>query len=117
MKYIRTKDGRIIEIIRTEKNSSILITKNGGYFPSEWVLKQSDTIEELCDGFITFRDNRLYALRSKDYWFAEAYKYALEEYNCYKEDGEDIVLIGFIKMDKSLMYVAKMNESGYLQLL
>ena len=48
MKYIRTKD-RILEVLMT--NCGDFNTKKGWIKPSE-VLKQANTIEELCDEFV-----------------------------------------------------------------
>ena len=60
MKYVRTKDGNIYQNPTFSKSISektlqpIIIGKDG----YEEVLKQADTIEELCDEFvITSKDN------------------------------------------------------------
>ena len=57
MKYIRTKDGHIAECVEYYKEDGIFIIKINGkpYFSvfEENVLKQADTIEELCDEFVT----------------------------------------------------------------
>ena len=104
MKYIRTADGRIVD---TEKE----------YQPLEWAKeardyalteREADTIEELCDEFVMVNktkeiiDHRLvYDIDfSKD-------KFVLNKYEVF----------GAIWTDKGLIYVAKMNDEGNLELI
>lgn len=51
-KYVRTKDGRIIDINRTVRTNNIL--------------KKAATIEELCDGFLAI-DIGVFGTRTKTY--------------------------------------------------
>ena len=76
----------------------------------------------MCDGFLTDRDGLPFASRPKNYWFdkdnkRDVWKDALEEYLAYKEDGDDIVLWGYIRTEKGLIYIAKANEKGELELI
>ena len=72
----------------------------------------ADTIEELCDGLIVEdKDNTnnwfvmdISEYQSKD---NEDKKYMVDRWNFY----------AFIKTDKGLIYVAKMNDKGELELL
>ena len=60
MKYIRTKDGRIIDLTFYKENGIInngikFVHKlNGSYFfvQQDNIINQADTIEELCDEFV-----------------------------------------------------------------
>ena len=88
MKYIRTKDGRIIE------NEAYL--RDGRHRRH---CKCADTIEELCDEGVC--DNSLVGFT--DIRGFELYK----KYECF----------GAIWTDKGLIYVAKMNEDGKLCLI
>ena len=110
--YVRTKDGRIID---TEKK----------YEPLQWAeqasdyaltIAQADTIEELCDEFVLIepRDDggKKYSHRDKESFIRDYIGY----------EHIDIVLsyytiYGAIWTDKGLIYVAKMNENGDLELI
>ena len=101
MKYIRTKD-------KIEKVPDYYANKLVEY-PN---LKIADTIEELCDGFIVEeKDN-------ETNWFVmemdelknmpqEQRIFELKNWNHY----------AFIKTNKGLVYVAKLNNKGELELL
>ena len=60
MKYIRTKDGKIFEVEKDlgkyGKSKAIIICDfNGNFIDVEkqnMIMKQADTIEELCEGLI-----------------------------------------------------------------
>lgn len=111
MKYIRTKN----EIIYV---GDLIKDEYGNYcdpknyetdmeVPKEYIIKEADTIEELCDGFI-FKDTCTNKLHLADL-----------------NDGISMLgvalfeetLRGFIETDKGLIYVAKMNEKGELELI
>lgn len=103
MKYIRTKDG-IFELIWNviEKNGKqFIIEKYDGVIYEEEAIKQADTIEELCDEFIS------------NYHQPLELKSAREKIGLYK----DFVVYGAVWTDKGLIYVAKMNDKGELELL
>lgn len=109
MKYIRTKDGRIIKIgeqtdVGYEKGTFEIHNKAGivaSYEPIE-VLKQTDTIKELCDEFVGINDGKPQMLRFVPYACAQ-----------YWNGG----VYGAIWTDKGLIYVAKMNKNGELELI
>lgn len=117
MKYIRTKDGRILKDIDCENFS---IEDYSNYMND--VYKQADTIEELCDEFYlqwdknvfpysTYRQHERYAgwgdlvreIRSK------------ENYGNYL--NKNFKVYGAIWIDKGLIFVACMNSEGELCLL
>lgn len=133
MKYIRTKDGIIdtetkyLNFVSKEEYLKQVKENREGLIVSyiennvwycycesdgcvEWkddILKQADTIEELCDGFV-FKDT-----------------YSNELHFLDKNSGISLLgaslfeetLRGFIETDKGLIYVAKMNDKGELELL
>ena len=118
MRYIRTKDGliftvvetidkskwnhsykylyRIKEIERSSSRGSIIVDTN--------VVEQADTIEELCDEFVLQGTTKLGTRFD-----------TLNEAKTYKADCD--TLYGAIWTDKGLIYVAKMNDKGELELL
>ena len=63
------------------------------------IIAEADTIEELCDEFVC----------------DEMFVYDKEEIKFLISEGE--IVYGAIWTDKGLIYVAKMNESGVLELL
>lgn len=107
MNYIRTEDGKIIELPKKVITTIVLNTKIGdlksGYiaeYKGIEVIKQADTIEELCDEFV---------VEDKD-------EFAIFHNSKLAKQTKGIVY-GAIWTDKGLIYVAKMNEKGELELL
>ena len=105
MKYIRTENG-IYETIKCLGDGSCYCN-NGNknkYISSFEILKQSDNIEELCDEFVVvnntcFNMPQLLGTKiDKDY---------------YKHEK----VYGAIWTSKGLIYVAKMNDKGELELI
>ncbi len=103
MKYIRTKDG--IYENNTNFSEKTLKEVSSGLIE---VIKQADTIEELCDEFvIIFPDGT---------W--ETYNMFGVLEDCLKMDYyKGCKYYGAIWTDKGLIYVAKMNDNGELELL
>ena len=114
MKYIRTKDGRIVACgteedsgyskgyIRIQNKPKISATNE----PIE-ILKESDTIEELCDEVVYVR---------------EGYDNTSENIHLFKKRNrslfhKELAVYGAIWTDKGLLYVAKLNEEGEFELL
>ena len=91
MKYIRTKDG----IVKHPHPYAQVFT-----FRYE-IVKQANTIEELCDEFICHRE------LVRDIAVAKSYSKAFNEpvYACIYIEGKGFII------------VAKMNEKGELELL
>lgn len=131
MKYIRTKDGRIIKIgeqtdVGYEKGIFEVHNKAGivvSYEPIE-VLKETNTIEELCDEFIGVMENG----NGAHIWYDDEYlsitgwetteelsklKYEYAKANL----SLNQILYGAIWTDKGLTYVAKLNKKGQWELL
>lgn len=92
MKYIRTKDG--IEKLDADREH-LAKYMNG---------KQADTIEELCDEFVFIKGNSKNVFPPITYNKQKDIKFFDEIY-------------GAIWTNIGLIYVAKMNEKGELELL
>ena len=105
MKYIRTKDGRLI----SEKEWKELLdyAESNCQNIDDMILRQSDTIEELCDCFVYGKC---------DYMELEEAQQEKEWYEQNLQQGEQPIY-GAIWTDKGLIYVARMNDNGELELL
>lgn len=105
MKYILTDDYEIYKVTEetTYRYECRLNKREIVSIPKQCIIKEGCTIEELCDEFVCGENHlllKLYELKSEDF----------------KEDVKDIVY-GAIWTDKGLIYVAKMNEKGELELI
>ncbi len=134
MKYIRTKDN-IFEIENNfphsiifckPKNTQMLVAINDNEYEmrnivikkeigkdhwNEEIVAKANTIEELCDEFVLvapyrFRRPKTTTELEKDF----------EEMKYFYTDKDDTIY-GAIWTDRGLIYVAKMNEKGELELL
>lgn len=109
--YIRTKDGRISYLSR-EPNEEItdyeIITSKGTitYRREDEVIKVANNIPELCDEFV-------YLMESGKHICKEKHTDILYVF----DNDEPIAYYGAIWTDKGLIYVAKMNEKGELELI
>ena len=92
MKYIRTKDG-IVSSLKTVRTSKII--------------KKADTLEELCDEIV-----RVCQPNTKNEWH-----FVLGNKDSQFLIGNKHIDYGAIWTDKGLIYVAKMNDKGELELL
>lgn len=118
MKYIRTKDGICDLSVLYIQNCNLLKTgckKLYDKLMSEKI-KEADNIEELCDEYVAvgipFRTfivdlNELKRSGLDIHSFSRA---------CYVQ-YKNCAIYGAIYTDKGLIYVAKMNEKGELELL
>ena len=118
MKYIRTKD-KIIDLANIKIGGS-----DGWKSKDEYIafkqedqiekIKQADTIEELCDGFIiTSKQGHIYdSYGDYNYELKEVLPQAREE--CPDEDWD---LYGCILVNGIIKQVAKMNDKGELELI
>lgn len=90
----------------------------GGHSMDNWylkdIIKQADTIEELCDEFVYKYKNPYYKEAQETY---ELVKMSLENMKATMEMTSGATFYGAIWTDKGLIYVAKMNEKGELELL
>lgn len=119
MKYIRTKDGHLFPYQGKEKR---YIYEERGEYKSSPILNRADTIEELCDEFFmqwnekefpysTYRQHVRFA------GWGDLIRDIRSEKNYGKYLNQDYEVFGAIWTDKGLIYVAKMNEKGELELL
>ena len=100
MKYIRTKDGIIFPTKAKEKD-----IEKGIYY------KIADTVEELCDVLV----NIVYDGHGRPHWETRCWHDRTWKKD-FKNDS-DWSIYGAIWTDKGLIYVAKMNSKGELELL
>ena len=108
MKYIRTKYG-IYNAIKEFKIGDMIGVPYNGLVK---IIAQADTIEELCD-FVYV----LWADGSFDTYDISHEKLAKEYfYNMLLKGDAKEIRFG-IKTDKGLIYVAKLNDKGELELL
>ena len=115
MKYIRTKNNKIykvyadrVAIVECEdsenKRAVICVDKKD-------ILKEADTIEELCDEFVIHHHN---GTPTTTKWSFEKIIINYYHKRCLNSIQK---LYGAIWTDKGLIYVAKMNDKGELELL
>ena len=126
MKYIRTKDG-IWLFSKTHHNGDAIVGKKqetdfGYCFDKNEIISQADTIEELCDWFLTEMDGFEVCAYPRKFWFDRRYKHdawklAVEDYLRHKEDGDNIILLAYVKTGNNLICVAKANDKGELELI
>ena len=102
IKYIRTKD----KIVKHPHPNAEVFT-----FRYE-IVKQADTIKELCDEWIC-RDNNNIEYRPYRFYFLDDLYAFIKENKLF----ERYTIYGAIWTDKGLIYVAKMNEKGELELI
>lgn len=111
MKYIRTQVGIFEEEyvhIKINLKGQAIMEYKGKFYEPPLEVKQADTIEELCDEFVirwsnkTYCDNLMKTLRQARYWLV---------------NDSNAEIYGAIWTDKGLIYVAKMNNKGELELL
>ena len=118
MKYIRTKDGIIdTSIWEYDKYNKCWFNDRykivGGEYHrliyKEDIITQADTIEELCDTFVVWEGKKLITFIT----------YTNVQMPRFKEMSKKHIftIYGAIWTDKGLVYVAKMNEKGELELL
>ena len=115
MKYVRTKDG-VFKV--GDRETDICILTNHGYIYKQDILNQADTIEELCDTFVNETEN---SILDKFFFYQKNEDCFVSEHDLtliFERDSVGTRLLkGATFTDKGLIYVAKMNEKGELELL
>lgn len=105
--YIRTKDGRILDFDKLNEVSKLSIDM------AEEPIREAKTIEELCDEFVYQTGGSISKgkpMISKNDFLS------LKEW--YVTGGiNQSNIFGAIWTSKGLIYVAKMNENGELELI
>lgn len=119
MKYIRTntfEEEEIINVSNWEYEDGIYFTDKYTIFENE-ILKQADTIEELCDEFVY----EILTGEIEEPMYRDIHKARIDiktQLKIYDDNMISVCAIyGAIWTDKGLIYVAKMNEKGELELL
>ena len=115
MKYIRTKDGiweYIDEYESVLGDEYVLVVWADSFrgekvFEKEEIIKQADTIEELCDELVFF--NKIDG--HKRWFFDKRWK----EDCLLQKKIRPTEIYGAIWTDKGLIYVAKMNEKNVMR--
>ena len=121
MKYIRIKDGKILELARFHERTTPIM-KEMGYITLidrlemrdyeirvKDITKQADTIEELCDEFVIIgydKESDVVCFRETETWFERISDHLAQKHKIRYE------VYGAIWTDKGLIYVAKMNDKG-----
>lgn len=122
-KYIRTKNSiyQVESILRDNGFVKGYVVGEMAFIRNDQVIKQADTIEELCDEFVLFYNDVKQGdipipwatYEKRGIWQKERENVVKE---IFKKDRKAI-LYGAIFTDKGLIYVAKMNDKGDLELL
>lgn len=130
MKYIRTKYG-IWLFGGTHHKGDVIIGKKqeidfGYCFDKKDIINQANTIEELCDEFVDTSELKT-SSTSTGGWLYDEFDSKNKCLVYYAEDERRTIslnefddlskIFGAIWTDKGLIYVAKMNEKGCLELL
>ena len=112
MKYIRTKDN-IYEFNLLKKYYNVWLPKNGEPIEESDIIKQADTIEELCDGYIVE-----HPINAFKFFYEKKEVLSFLNNTCaYMFKFCELCIYSVIKTNKGLIYVAKMNEKGELELI
>ena len=116
MKYIRTKNGKVgYTLYDYLDDDFVLYTKDEIIcgLTKEEVLKQADTIEELCDEFVCESNEE-----GNDFFTSYKDKWAMLRDNFWVKYKEHYNFYGGIRIkNKGFIYVAKMNNKGDFELL
>lgn len=126
MRYIRTKDG-VYELISNLDNKNRMNVKAKTYFSYVLIAKssivaQDNTIEDLVDEYV-FVDSIGSFVITIDWCDKQKVEKSTVEFECMslsrplKDCLKRGTIYGAIWTDKGLIYVAKMNEKGELELL
>lgn len=107
MRYIRTKENDccIIDTIKYKE-----ITGEDCFIPKNEIVDEADTIEELCDEFVIAYENGARIIYGDLVW-------AKVKAKASSKLGIRSIIYGAIWTNKGLIYVAKINEKGELELL
>ena len=105
--YIRTNDGRILDFDKLNEVSKISIDM------AEEPIREAKTIEELCDEFVVFDKEQ----PNGKLLYYKGFENLKKEFIDFEKDKEKVVVCGAIWTDKGLIYVAKMNDEGDLELI
>lgn len=129
MKYIRTSTGildntkgdwEVVDRFNRDGDKLTIVARKQDihetYITSpKFLIRQADTIEELCDSFVMFCPN---AHRRKIRVYETMHSISLYFKRDKRWNGNMVDKVyGAIWTDEGLIYVAKMNDKGELELL
>ena len=120
MKYIRTKDGHVFEAEKDlwlygRSRVEAVIDMQGNVIDvtsQDNILKEADTIEELCDAFVKKSKEQ-----GNDYFVIDTDANIVFDRKYRKTDLTNYNHYGAIFTEQGLIYVAKINEKGEWELL
>ena len=120
MKYLRVYEGDYVEeeylTTYEEHCERVAMIQDNGFDFEGCIVKQADTIEELCDAFVL--DHPLFANNCKNLYHSfEKAKNGIKKRSGDAHDLYSFEIYGAIWTDKGLIYVAKTNDKGELELL
>lgn len=110
--YIRTKN-RIYKVESVLRDNGFVKGYNVGemtFITKDQVTREADTIEELCDMTIVVDDERPDNVFELDWYIDE---YLINKY----KDVKGVYVYRAIWTSKGLIFVAKMNDKGDLELI
>ena len=109
MKYIRTKSGVYEVLAETSTLYYTDFTGAEGVIKSDKI-KEADTIDELCDCYVIVGNK--HTIWDKQHCIGLTAEQVKQSYSAY-----DFKIYGAIWTSKGLIYVAKMNDKGELELI
>ena len=121
--YVRTKKNqiyRVDDVFRDYRNKKLYRVASGLCFmilDEEEVVKEAETIEELCDEFVDIDNHDYYKIAHKN-----GITFALSKTKRFIGHCDIRLeyigqIMGAIYTDKGLQFVARMNSKGELELL
>ena len=113
-KYIRTKD-KIVKnpYLGVEQGIPVFeLTADNMFLTKKDIVKTSNNLEDLCDGFVV-KDY----IPTKPLYFDTKLQAQQFVYKNGVQNDNRVEIYGAIWTDKGLIYVAKMNNKGNLELI
>lgn len=117
MKYIRTKDG-IYEVTKDTKGTKFIVVGKSKtlldyetFVPEDDdIITEANSIEELCDSFVVIGNK--HTIWDKQHCLGLTFEQVKQSYSAY-----DFEIYGAVWTSKGLIYVAKLNGKGELELI
>ena len=110
--YIRTKDGIYkVESETCHKQGYFIDRYEEDVILKKQVIKQSENLEELCDKFVGY-----FEIFNRSYYYIHENSYDEFKSNA-QMIGPNYSAYGAIWTEKGLIFVAKMNDKGELELI
>ena len=125
MKYVRTENG-IFEVINEEILCGVHFydVETGEHLNrirEEHIIAQADTIEELCDEIVIKRTNTSTGITWYEAYPMELYMELYNDFKMMTKDSMNVKIhyakFGIWNDTKGLIYVAKLNNKGELELI